>query len=250
MRWAVLVCCVLLGEPQSPRAPVTVSAASSLTDALEEIGKAYAAAGGDSVRFNFGASSMLARQIVAGAPVDVFISADRAQMDVAEKAGAIDKSTRVDLLANRLAVVTPGGQAHSLPDVRALLQPRVRRIALGDPAAVPAGVYAREYLQRIGVWGALQARLVPVGNVRAALAAAANGSVDAAFVYESDAAASNRAELAFVVSGPDAPEIVYPAALVSASKRRDAATRFLAFVRGREASVVFARFKFVPRAER
>lgn len=240
----------VLAAAPSPQTPITVSAAVSLTDALEAIETAYTAAGGGRVRFNFGGSNTLARQIAAGAPVDLFISADQAQMDMAERAGAIDRTTRIDLLGNRLAVVTPRGQAKAVPDARALLQPTIRRIAIGDPAAVPAGVYARQYLERARLWDALQPRTVPVGNVRAALAAAANGSVDAAIVYESDAASSKDIDVAFVVSGADAPRIVYPAALVAASQNRQSAERFLTFLVGPEATVIFTRFKFAPLAAR
>jgi molybdate transport system substrate-binding protein len=236
------------GPRASDSGPITVSAAVSLNDALEAIERAYRAAGGSAVRFNFAGSNVLSRQIVSGAPVDLFISADEAQMTLAEAAGTVDKHTRLDLLANRLAVVTPRGSARSIPDISALLQPAVRRIAIGDPAAVPAGVYARQYLQAEGIWDRLQSRLVPVANVRAALAAAGNASADAAIVYETDVAISPAVELAFVVSGRNAPRIVYPAAIVAASKHRAAAERFLAFLRGPEATAIFARFKFVPLA--
>jgi molybdate transport system substrate-binding protein len=111
---------------------------------------------------------------------------------------------------------------------------------------VPAGVYARQYLEAEGIWRTLESRIVPVGNVRAALAAAANGSVDAAIVYESDAAISGTTDLAFVVEGPDAPRIVYPAAIVTRSKNRAAASQFLGFLTGPEASAIFSRYKFVP----
>src|SRR5262245_42012351 len=114
--------------------PVTVSAAASLTDALEAIGAAYRRGGHGDVRFNFAGSNVLARQISLGAPVDLFISADEAQMTIAQKAGAIDTTTRINLLGNRLAVVTPKGAAGRVPDVHALGGAGVRRIAIGDPA--------------------------------------------------------------------------------------------------------------------
>jgi len=232
-------------QPRGGQEALTVAAAVSLTDALGAVERAYAAAGGGPLRFTFAASNVLARQIVNGAPIDLFISADSAQMNVVGEARAIDVGTRVDLLGNRLAVVTPRGSARSMADARSLAQPTIRRIAIGDPAGVPAGAYAREYLQREGLWDRLQSRLIPVASVRGALTAAANGSVDAAIVYETDVASSN-VELAFVVTGAKAPKIVYPAAVVTASKQRAAAERLLAFLRGPEASAIFARFKFVP----
>jgi molybdate transport system substrate-binding protein len=222
-----------------------VSAAISLTDAMEAIGSAYQSEGHGAIRFNFAGSNMLSRQIANGAPVDLFVSADEAQMDLAVKAGAIDVKSRIPLLGNRLAIVTmPAGPA--VHDARGLLQPAVRRIALGDPAAVPAGSYARQYLQRAGLWDALAPRVIPVSNVRAALAAVENGSADAAITYESDAAAARQAHAAVVITGPLAPRIVYPAAIVSAAPNRAGAERLLAYLRGPAAAAIFTRFKFVP----
>ncbi len=247
--WLVVLAAVF-GIPAPPRQggpALTVSAAISLTDALEAVSAAYAASGGGPVRFNFAGSNVLARQIAAGAPVDLFLSADEAQMAVAEQAGAIDPSTRVALLGNRLAVVTRRG-APPLADLAALATPQFRRIAIGDPFAVPAGVYARQYLSASNLWTALEPKLVPVGNVRAALTAAASGSVDAAFVYETDAAMSRSVALAFVVSGPGQPRIVYPAALTRRTRNRDAALRFLQFLSGPDAAAIFRRFGFTPLA--
>ncbi len=226
--------------------PLTVSAAVSLTDALEAIARAYDAAGGGPVRFNFAGSNALARQLVNGAPADLFISADEAQMDAAAQAGAIDRSSRIDLLGNRLAIVfRPGAEPIRQP--RDLSSAAVRRIAIGDPAAVPAGVYARRYLESTGLWPDVERRIVPVGNVRAALVAVLNGSADAAVVYDSDVVAAGALQ-SLVVTGPHVPRIVYPAAIVSRAANRAAAERFLAFLRGPQASAVFSRYRFAPLA--
>jgi molybdate transport system substrate-binding protein len=242
-----LLSCLTLSAPPGDARRLTVSAAVSLTDALEEIARAYSASGGGEVRFNFGGSNVLARQIVSGAPVDIFISADQAQMALAESFHTIDVSTRVPLLRNRLAVVTRR-DGPAVADVRALTSSSVRKIAIGDPAAVPAGVYAQRYLRAIGLWDSIQSKLVPVGNVRAALAAAASGSVDVAFVYETDAKASPNVALAFVVDGVDAPAIIYPAAVTTRASDRVAALRFLQFLSGPEARAIFARYGFTPSA--
>jgi molybdate transport system substrate-binding protein len=225
--------------------PLTVCADVSLTESLAAAAKSYLAAGGGPVRFNFAGSNVLARQLVNGAPADLFISADEAQMNVASEAGAIDRATRVDLLANRLAVIVRPGHTR-IRDIRGVLGPDVRRVAIGDPGAVPAGVYARDYLQAVGLWDALQSRLVPVGNVRAAVAAVENGSADAAIVYETDAAIVRTAVIAFVVTGAGAPRILYPAAVVAGSRHRDAAARFLLFLRGPQGAEIFRRYKFSP----
>jgi molybdate transport system substrate-binding protein len=221
--------------------PLTVSAAVSLTNALDTLGPKYTKTGGAQIRFNYGPSNTLARQIVRGAPVDVFISADEAQMDVAEKAGAIAPATRVRLLGNRLVLIT----SRTAPSgVRALAGSGVRRIAIADPEAVPAGVYAKQVLVAEGLWQGLQSKLVPVGTVRAALAAVENQTADAAFVYESDAVVSGRVNISAVWK--DTPRIVYPAAIVKASGNQAEAARFLKFLCGDEAAAVFRQQHFIP----
>ena len=241
----VLSFAALLGRAQPAPVVVTVSAAISLTDALEQAGRAYRAAGGGEVRFNFAGSNVLARQILNGAPVDLFISADEAQMTLVEAAGGVASGTRIDLLGNHLAVVL-SASAPAIKDAEGLAQPAIRRIALGDPDAVPAGVYARQYLRSGGLWDRVSQKVIPVANVRAALTAAETGNVDAAIVYESDVAAASKTRLAFVVSGTAAPRIVYPAAILARSKARREAERFLAFLRSSEASAIFKRFRFEP----
>lgn len=243
------LCLVLTVGGSRAADPLTVSAAISLTDSLEAVAKAYASSGGGPVRFNFAGSNVLARQLVNGAPADVFISADETQMDVAERAGVIDRATRVALLGNRLAVMTrKDATGSSIRKVEDLGRENVRRIALGDPSAVPAGVYARSYLETAGVWPRVAAKIVPVANVRAALTVVENGSADAAIVYETDAALATNAVMAFVVTGPAAPRIVYPAAVVMRSRQRDAAHRFLSFLTGHQAAPIFRKFGFTPLA--
>jgi molybdate transport system substrate-binding protein len=234
----------------APRAPITVSAAISLTDALEQIVKAYAASGGGPVRLNLAASNVLARQIVNGAPADVFISADEAQMDVVQRANRVVAGTRRDLLRNQLAVVASPDRAAYVRGHFTAAPPDLRRIAIGDPAAVPAGVYARQYLEAAGLWNAYESRIVPTANVRAALSAVENGSADAAIVYLSDTTITTRATVAFVVPAAQGPRIVYPAAVLTSSSDPDAAKRFVAFLSGPEASALFERHKFLPAAGR
>jgi molybdate transport system substrate-binding protein len=239
---AVLVVVLTLFPAAQARETILVSAAISLTGALEEIRQTYTTAGGGDVRFNFAGSNVLARQIVNGAPADVFISADEAQMDYAQERGAIDAVTRFPVVSNRLAVITAPGRAASIPNAAALAQ--AKRIAIGDPVAVPAGVYAKAFLERAGLWEQLKERLVPLTNVRAALTAVESGGADAGIVYESDAATSGRVEVAFVVSGPGAPRIVYPAAIVTRTRHRAEAEKFLAFLRSPAARAIFRKYHF------
>jgi molybdate transport system substrate-binding protein len=223
--------------------PITVSAAVSLTDALTAIAEAYARTGG-TVRFNFGASNVLARQIVNGAPADLFISADDAQMDVVAAAGLIQDGSRVNLVRNQLAVAVPNDRPHIFKSIRDLAEPRYKRIAIGDPAAVPAGVYAKQYLEKEGLWDPLKDRLVPTGSVRAALAAVESGSADAAIVYRTDVRIALRATVAWVVPADRGPRIIYPAAIVKATTVPIEAKRFIAFLTGDTAARIFERFGF------
>ena len=239
-----------LSVQNGAQAPITVSAAISLAEALAEIVAVYTAAGGGPVRLNTAGSNVLARQIVNGAPADVFISADAAQMTVVEDAGRVAAGTRVDLLANQLAIVAAPERAGSVREQFRTSPAAIRRLAIGDPAAVPAGVYARQYLEKIGLWKAYEPRLVPTINVRAALAAVENGGADAAIVYLSDITVATRAVVAMTIPAGDGPRIVYPAAVLSSSRARAAAERFLAFLRGDAASAIFTRHKFLPAAGR
>jgi molybdate transport system substrate-binding protein len=255
MMWLLLAVCAGTIQPVPPdvaaaqggsrNAAITVSAAISLTDALEEIAAVYARGGGGTVRFNFAGSNVLARQIVNGAPVDLFVSADDEQMDLAQKAGAIDEGTRVNLAGNRLAVVAPADRVELVKAGFLKASPAIRRLALGDPAAVPAGRYARAYLEAQKLWSAYEPRIVPMPNVRAALAAVETGAADAAIVYETDLRASRAAALAFVVPPDQSPAIVYPAAIVKSSRNRGDAERFLTFLRGAEATDIFVKHGFV-----
>jgi molybdate transport system substrate-binding protein len=228
-----------------PAEAITVSAAISLTDVMQEIGQLYTSAGGGPVRFNFAGSNALARQIANGASVDVFVSADDAQMDVVERAGLVMPGTRSALVRNRLAVVVPSSRPR-LHSVDALAAGDFRRIAMGDPEAVPAGVYAKRYLRALGLWDALQPRVVPSRNVRAALAAVENGTADAAIVYATDARRSAGLTVAIVVEGAPAPPIVYPACVVRTSRHAGAARQFAAFLASAPAAQAFERHGFIP----
>ena len=233
-------------DTDQPHEPQLVLAAVSLSEALKDAGTAYTGETGTFVRFNFAASNVLARQVREGAAADVFVSADEHQIDGLERDGLIDGVTRVALLKNELAVVVREGWSGRLTDARDLVSPGVRRIAVGDPSGVPAGVYAREYLARTGLWEPLASRLVPSVSVRAALAAVDEGHADAAIVYSTDVRIATRARLAFVISGPHAPRIVYPAAVLARSRQPAAARKLLRWLHGPAAAAIFRRHGFVP----
>jgi molybdate transport system substrate-binding protein len=222
---------------------ITVFAAASLADAFKEAASAFEAAGGARVVFNFAASNDLARQIEAGASAQVFVSANREQVERLEKAGRVRPGTAFPLLGNTLVVIVPkDGKTGSLSGPRDLLA--FDRLALADPAGVPAGIYAREWLERARVWERLAARVVPTLDVRAALAAVAAGNLPAGVVYATDAASSDRVRVVYRVPAADAPEVRYIAAPVAGAPK--AAAGFLAFLRGPRARQIFLRHGFAP----
>ena len=224
---------------QSSAEEVLVFGAASLTEALQEIGKAFEARAGVAARFSFGASSDLARQIQAGAPADVFFSADTAKMDALEKAGTVRRADRREFLTNQLVVVVPGASSRRIAGAKDLA--RLPRLALADPEAVPAGIYARKWLEAEGVWTEVKAKGVPTLDVRAALAAVESEAVDAGIVYRTDATISKSVQVAFVVTG--GPAITYSLAKLAASKSA-AAQRFVDFAAGEEGRAVFERRGF------
>lgn len=226
-------------------ATVTVFAAASLTDALNQIASDYQKQGGDRVVFSFAGSSVLARQIEEGAPADLFFSADDRWMDELEKKGLIVSASRRSRLSNALVVVVPADSASPVTSVEDLK--RVSRLALADPASVPAGIYAREYLERKHLWAALEKRIIPTANVRAALAAVASGDADAGIVYKTDAAISRKVKVACEIAATEGPKIDYPAALVKNADHAAGARRFLDFLESPGAARVFERFGFIVR---
>jgi molybdate transport system substrate-binding protein len=242
-RLVPLLALALAAAPRAarPADEVVVFAAASLTDALAEIGKEFEARSGARLVFSFAGSNDLARQIRAGAPADVFVSASVGRMDEVEKAGLVRAEDRVDLLSNRLVVVVPAGSSLVVKAPEDLL--RAHRLALGDPEAVPAGIYARQWLERKGLWAALRERVVPTLDVRAALFAVESRAVDAGIVYRTDVALSKRVRVAFDVPAGEAPRIVYAAALL-ASSRKPAARAFFEDLGSPGARAVFERLGF------
>jgi molybdate transport system substrate-binding protein len=226
---------------------LTVFAAASLTDALKEIGAAYEKTSGDKIAFNFAASGTLELQIRHGAPADIFFSADEEKMNDLAKDGLLEPDTRRDLLGNTLVIVVPNDSSLTLTSAAGLADPKVKKIALGQTQIVPAGIYAKEYLQKIGIWDQVQPRVIPQENVRAALAAVETGNVDAGIVYKTDALQTKKVRIAYEVPATDGPAIVYPAALVKGSKHADAAEKFLNYLGSPEAQAVFQRNGFIAK---
>ena len=226
---------------------VQVFAAASLTDALKEIAATYEKVGGDHIVFNFAASNTLAMQIKAGAPSDIFFSADEAKMDDLEKQGLVAKGTRKDLLSNSLVIVVPGDSSVTMTSAKQLAAPKIQKIALGQPQSVPAGIYAEAYLKKIGIWDQIAARVIPTESVRAALAAVETGNVDAGIVYKTDALISNKVKVAYEVPVADGPAIAYPAALIQGSKHAAAAKKFLDYLSEPSSLKTFEKYGFITK---
>jgi len=227
-------------------AELNVFAAASLSDALQVLAATYQKATGDTVHLNLAASSTLARQIKAGAPADLFFSADEAKMDDLARAGLIVPATRRSLLGNTLVIVVATDSALALKSAADLTGPLVRRVAIAEPATVPAGIYARDYLQKRGWWTAVLAKAVSTENVRGALAAVESGNADAGIVYKTDALISRTVRVAYEIPAADGPRISYPVALVKDARNPAGAARFLTLLTSAEGRAVFASYGFVP----
>jgi molybdate transport system substrate-binding protein len=222
---------------------VSVFAAASLTDALQELGKSFEAQTANKVTFNFAASSLLARQISEHAPADIFFSADEAKMDDLQKSGLIVAETRKDLLSNSLVIVVPADSNLSITSPEELEQ-KTKKIAVADPRAVPAGIYTKEYLSGLGLWAKLEPKVIPTENVRAALAAVESGNVEVGFIYKSDTTISKKVKIAYEVPPDKGPKIRYPIAIVKEAKNKKVAEAFLLFLQSQEGQKTFERYGF------
>jgi molybdate transport system substrate-binding protein len=243
----LLILTVLIAViPKTARADeILVSAAASLTDVLKEIGSVYQSKSTHMVKFNFGPSSGLARQIDQGAPVDLFFSADLPQMDSLDKKGRLEPGTRKNLLSNQLVIIVPADSNLAISSPKDLLKAAIKRIALAEPSSVPVGVYSSKYLADEGLWNQVKSKIVPVQDVRATLAAVESGNVEAGFVYKTDAAASRKVRIAYQVAIDKGPKIIYPVALVKESKRQNAARNFLSYLQSPSAKTIFKKYGFI-----
>jgi molybdate transport system substrate-binding protein len=254
-RWLVVIAAmVLLAWPRPGRAaadpdPPLVYAAASLTGTLQQIGADYARERGAKVRFSFGSSATLARQIESGARADLFVSADQAWMDYLDQRGLVRKASRLDLLGNRLVLVAPAGSRLVLQVGRGM---RIRdalgatgRLAVADPASVPAGRYAKAALASLGAWDEVEGRIVAAENVRMALRFVARGEAPLGVVYATDARAEPKVRIVGEFPAASHPPIVYPAALTNGA--RASAAPFLEYLSGAAARARFEAAGFTMR---
>jgi molybdate transport system substrate-binding protein len=235
--------------PQQPSS-LTVSAAISLKDALDDLGPIFQVqqhrkngGSGTAVTYNYGGSGTLARQIEQGAPVDVFLSAAEKQMDELAAQGLIVADTRRDLVGNALVLIAPV-QSTALHSFQDLSNAAVKTIALGEASTVPAGVYARQTLEHLGLFAALEKKVVYAKDVRAVLTYVATGNADAGLVYQTDANTSQEIRVIAVAPADSHDPILYPAAVLRDAKDKAAARAFLEFLQGPDARAVFQKYGF------
>ena len=226
-------------------AELTVHAAASLSDAMKEIGTAYEKESGDKLQFNFGASSLLARQIEEGVPADLFFSADEAKMDELEKKNLLLPGTRRTLLSNLLVIVVPTDARLTPRSALDLAKPEFKRLALAEPRTVPAGIYAREYLQKLGIWDSVKEKVLLTENVRAALATVESGNADAGIVYKTDSMISKKVKIAVEIPATEGPTIAYPVAVLKSSGDPERAKKFADYLTSPAARSVFEKFRFI-----
>lgn len=244
----VAVAALLLWPALAGAAPLTVFAAASLTDALNDAGKAWVAAGHATPRFSYGASSTLALQIASGAPADLFASADEKWMDWLAGKKLIDAATRVTLLSNTLVLVAPKADAHPVTinarlDIARLLGPN-GRLATGDPTHVPVGLYAKAALEKLGLWAAARPRLARAENVRAALLLVERAEAPYGIVYATDAAVAPGVAVVGTFPQDSYPRIAYPFAVAASSINKDARA-FLQFLESPKAAAIFRARGFI-----
>ncbi len=227
---------------------LTLSVAISMKEAVEEVGRGFEASHpGAVLHYNLGASGDLQKQIEAGAPVDLFISASTREMDALEAKGLIEPRSRRVFARNVLVVVKPADSRLDLARPGDLLEVRVRRVVVGNLRTVPAGQYAEESLRALGLWDRLRPKLVFAENVRQALDYVVRGEVDAGFVYATDAAARGAQVRESFRPGEDTYRpVVYPAAVIVGSKQAPLARAFIDRLVSDAGQAVLRRYGFLP----
>jgi molybdate transport system substrate-binding protein len=231
-------------QTQSRQVELIVYAAASLTDALTEISQRFESETGGKVFCNFASSSVLQQQIEKGAPADVFISASPQQVDALQQKGLVYEETRRDVLNNRLVLVAPVDSSLTLTDPQTLAQASIKRIAIGEPSSVPAGIYGKEALTRLGLWDTVQPKLIPGANVRATLAYVESGEVDVGIVYQTDATISRNVKVIYHFPDSSHAPIVYPAVVLRETKQEGLAREFLVYLKTSKIGEIWGKYGF------
>ncbi len=235
---------LLIGAGMALAEGLTVFAAASLRNALDDVAVEFEAEHGGEVTIAYAGSSVLARQIQYGAPADIFLSANEAWMDMLGAADLIAPESRTDLLTNQLVLIAPAGEAAALSDLSDLPQRLSQgNLAMALVTAVPAGIYGKQALEKLGVWQALAPQVAQADNVRAALALVATGAAPLGLVYASDAMSEPRVTILAEIPATLHDPIIYPVAALQGADQ-PSATKFLSFLASARAQAIFAREGF------
>ncbi|MDC0760030.1 molybdate ABC transporter substrate-binding protein [Brevibacillus sp. AG] len=232
-------------KTEAAKIELMISAAASLTDALNELKTQYETEHpGTTLTFNFGGSGKLATQITQGAPSDVFLSASKKDMDGLEEQQLIAKDTRQDFTKNSLVLIAGNTSAVAVSSFEELSNATIKHIAVGEPETVPAGRYAKETLDTLKMWDSLSSQMVFGSDVRQVLTFVESGNAEVGIVYSSDAAASKNVKVLATAKPEWHKPIVYPGAVVSASKNPDAAKAFLAYLTSDKGKAILQKYGF------
>ncbi len=234
------------GEAKVAPQTLTVSAATSLTDVMEEIKGLYETRSGHSLVMNYGSSGTLQQQIEQGAPADVFISAAQRQMNGLQEGCLILEESRVDLLENAVVLIVPASRdSNEITDFNSLTKESLKLLAIGEPESVPAGRYAKEVLNNLGLWEKLENKIILAKDVRQILTYVETGNVDGGIVYMTDALTTEKVKVIAPAPAGSYTPVTYPAAIVQGTAARQAAEDYMAFLQGNaEAREVFERHGF------
>jgi len=246
LSWLALVLCLTLAAAVATAANLTVFAAASLKEAMDDQSRQFEASTGDKVIVSYGASNALARQIEAGAPADIFISADLDWMDYLDQRQLVVRSARFDLLRNTLVLIAPSSSSSTLrisPHFALAAALGSEKLAMANPDSVPAGKYGKGALEKLGVWTSVEKQLARAENVRAALALVSRGEAPFGIVYRTDALADRGVKIVDTFPPDSYPPIVYPVAVVAAS-RSTAAMPLLNYLRSASARSVWEKYGF------
>ena len=239
-----------VGSGHAASDAVTVFAAASTTNAVTEIGAIFTSRNQERFLPSFASSSTLAKQIENGAPADIYISANVKWMKYLDEKQLIEKGTRIDLLSNRIVLIVPADssvkQVSIAPGFDLLGLIGDGRLSMGDPDHVPAGIYGKQAMEKLGVWSSVEKRVARSKDVRAALALVERGEAPVGEVYATDAAISNKVRVVGIFPETSHPPIIYPVAIV-AGKRSPAAERFMELLRSPEARAIFEKYGFTVR---
>lgn len=242
-RFILILCCLTMSAAPALAGDVSLSVAASLKEVINELSDSFAKTH-PGVKFlkNYGASGQLAKQIESGAPADVFISANLEWMDYLKSKKQVNQASVVTFTYNTLVFAGTPGKASSMQDLL-----KLERIAIGSPKSVPAGEYAMEAIKRAGLDKQLEKKMIMARDVRECLMYAERGEVDGGFVYRTDALQARKARILFTVPQELYPKVVYPMSLTVAGAKNSDATLFYAYLHGKEAKAVLAKYGFAAR---